>query len=285
MRQLFIEIKFLILLISLFLIASPLISACSTIQGEVEMIDPKQVMSLIAERGDPTWDLVALGDSTPAGYGVGAKHSYVRVCANFIEEDFGVEVDVHNYATGRTRQITHWVEDIRSNKEMRENLQNAEVILIWLGWHNVIPSIGAGKGGHCYKRNEVDLDCFREVTDPMQNGFNELLSEIVALADPAETLIMIADIGIPGRFVTTWKENGTLDILRQNAYEVWREYIIQAASDHNVNVVHTYEAVNGPNGDQDRQEYLQSDGVHFNEEGHLLLADIHRKMWLDDSNQ
>ena len=96
---------------------------------------------------------------------------------------------------------------------------------------------------------------------------------------------MIADVGIPGRFVTTWKENGTLDILRQNAYEVWREYIIQAASDHDVHVVHTYEAVNGPNGDVDPQAYLQSDGVHFNEEGHLLLADIHRKMWLDDSNQ
>ena len=284
MRIQFTETKTHILLFLLFFFTFPVILGCSPVQEEVEMMNPNQVIKLIAERGETTWDLVALGDSTPTGYGVGAQYSYVQILAGYIEEDLGVDVEVNNWATNNTRTVARWVEEVRDNQDLRDDLQNAEVITIWLGWHDVIPKIGLGKGGPCYRRDEVDLDCLRGVTDPMQNGFDELLSEIVALADPAETLILIADVGIPGRFVAKWKEYGTLDLLKREAYEVWRDYIIQSASEHKVHVVHTYEVINGPNVDQESQEYSQSDGLHFNKQGHELLADIHRKMWSEDSS-
>ena len=241
---------------------------------------PKHASTLIAERGETTWHLVALGDSTPTGYGVGADHSYVQVYAGYIEEDLGVDIVVHNWATNRTQTVADWVEAVRNNEELREDLRNAEVITMWLGWHDVIPSIGIGRGGPCYERaDEVDLDCLGEVTKPMQEGYAKLLSEIVSLASPDETLILIADVGIPSLFIARWKEYGTLDVLKRHAYEVWRDYIIQAASKHNVHVVHTYEALNGPNGDQEMPpEYMQSDGLHFNEHGHRRIADIHRKV-------
>jgi lysophospholipase L1-like esterase len=60
---------------------------------------------------------------------------------------------------------------------------------------------------------------------------------------------------------------------------VWREYLIQAARKHSVHVVSTYEMLNGPNGDQEiPPEYMQSDGLHFNKEGHKLIADLHRNV-------
>ncbi|HCB49207.1 MAG TPA: hypothetical protein DEP47_06735 [Chloroflexi bacterium] len=241
---------------------------------------PRNAATLIAERSDTTWDLVALGDSTPTGYGVGADHSYVQVYAGYIEDDLGVDVAVHNWATNTTRSVAGWVEEVHNNEDLREDLRNAEVITIWLGWHNVIPSIGVGRGGPCYARaDEVDLDCLREVTNPMQDEFDQLLSEIVSLANPAETLILIADVGIPSLFVARWKEYGTLDLLKRQAYEVWRDYIIQAASKHKVHVAHTYEIVNGRNGNQEMPpEFMQSDGLHFNEEGHNLIADVHCKV-------
>lgn len=241
---------------------------------------PKHASTLIAERGETTWHLVALGDSTPTGYGVGADHSYVQVYAGYIEEDLGVDIVVHNWATNRTQTVADWVEAVRNNEELREDLRNAEVITMWLGWHDVIPSIGIGRGGPCNERaDEVDLDCLGEVTKPMQEGYAKLLSEIVSLASPDETLILIADVGIPSLFIARWKEYGTLDVLKRHAYEVWRDYIIQAASKHNVHVVHTYEALNEPNGDQEMPpEYMQSDGLHFNEHGHRRIADIHRKV-------
>jgi hypothetical protein len=241
---------------------------------------PKHASTLIAERGDTIWDLVALGDSTPTGYGVGAEHSYAQIYAGYIEEDLGIDIVVHNWATNSTRTVTDWVEEVRNNEELGEDLRNAEVITMWLGWHNVIPSIGIGKGGPCYKRDgEVDVDYLGEVTKPMQEGYDKLLSEIVSLASPDKTLILIADVGIPSLFIARWKEYGTLDILKRHAYEVWRDYILQAASKHNVHVVHTYKVLNGPHGDQEMPpEYMQSDGLHFNEHGHRRIADIHLKV-------
>jgi len=270
-----------ILLLSTLLAVGSAISGCSSVtRREVQTTAPKHAATLIAERGETSWDLVALGDSTPAGYGIGSDHSYVQVYAGYIEEDLGVTVNVHNYATGSTRRVADWVEEVRSNEKLRNDLRNAEVITIWLGWHDVIPSIGVGRGGPCYPRaDEVDLDCLREVTDPMQEGFDLLLSEIVALASPAETLILIAEVGIPPLVVVRWKEDGTLALLKRHAYEVWRDYIIQAASNHSVHVVHTYEVLNGPNGDRETPpEYIQSDRIHFNEQGHRLVARIHRSI-------
>lgn len=239
---------------------------------------PMHASTLIAERGDTTWDLVALGDSTPTGYGVDADGSYVQVYAGYIEEDLEVEVAVHNWATNTTRTVADWVGVVRSKEELREDLRNAEVITIWLGWHDVIPNII--RGGRCYKSAaDVDMDCLGEVTQPMQEGFDKLLSEIVSLASPDETLILIADVGIPSFFVAMWKEGGTLDVLKRNAYEVWREYLIQAAHKHGIHIVSTYEMLNGPNGDREMPpEYMQSDGLHFNEKGHKLIADLHRNV-------
>jgi lysophospholipase L1-like esterase len=113
----------------------------------------------------------------------------------------------------------------------------------------------------------------------MELAFEDLLAEIVSLASPGETLILIADVGIPPLFVARWKEDGTFDDLKQHAYQVWREYIVQAAARHGVYVVTTYEVLNGPNGDQEMSpDYVQSDGLHLNEQGHRLLAERHRQV-------
>jgi lysophospholipase L1-like esterase len=270
-----------ILLISIFIVVGFVILGCSQdSRTEVETMVPKHASTLIAERGDTSWDLVTIGDSTPTGYGVLPDHSYVQVYAEYIEEDLGINVVVHNWATNSTRTVAGWVEFVRNNQELREDMRSAEVITIWLGWHDVIPSIGIGRGGPCYKSaDEVDVDCLGQVTKPMQDGFDKLLSEIVSLASPDETLILIADVGIPGLFVERWKEYGILDLLKRHAYEVWRDYIIQAASKHKVHVVGTYEVINGPNGDQTLPpEFSKPDGLHFSVEGHRLIANLHREV-------
>ena len=268
------------LLIGLVLHATAL-SACSPIlTGGVETMTPQNASTPVAQQGDTTWDLVALGDSTPTGYGVGAHNSYVQVYAEYIEQDLGVGVAVHNWATNSTRTVAEWAEEVRNNNELRDNLRNAEIITIWLGWHDLIPNVGVPRGGPCYPQTQqLDLDCLAKVTSSMELAFEDLLAEIVSLASPGETLILIADVGIPPLFVARWKEDGTFDDLRRHAYEVWREYLVQAAGRHGVYVVNTYAALNGPNGDQGLSpDYVQSDGLHSNEQGHRLLADLHRQV-------
>jgi hypothetical protein len=241
---------------------------------------PRHASTLAAERGETTWELVALGDSTPTGYGVGGEDSYVQVYAGYIEDDLGIDVIVHNWATNETRTVADWVEVIRTNEELRDDLREAEVITMWLGWHDVVPSILVGRPGSCNQGpSGVDMDCLEEVTSPMKDGFAHLLSEIVSLASPRQTLILIADTGIPVRFVEAWKEDATFDVMQEHAYEVWREYILQAAGKHGARVANTYEAINGADGDRPLPpEYWQSDRVHFSQQGHELIADLHREL-------
>jgi hypothetical protein len=195
----------------------------------------------------------------------------------------GVVACIHNWATDMIQTVADWVEAVRNNEALREDLRNAEVITLWLGWHDVVPRIM--EGGPCHKRDgEVDLACLRQATKPMREGYDELLSEIVSLTGPNPTIILIADVGIPSLFLTSWKEHGALDVLKVHAYEVWRDYILEAAGRHHVYVVYTYEELNDPNGDQEMpSEYMQSDGLHFNEHGHRRIAEFHRKVGYETS--
>ena len=173
----------------------------------------------LAQNGDIAWNLVALGDSTPASYGVDEGQSYVHVFASHIENDLGVTVHIHNHATNSARSVADWVEEIRSGDDLRQDLREADVITLWLGWHNIIPELGIPRGGACYPSSQnVDLACLSAVTDGMRQAFDALLAEIVSLASPGETLIHIADIGIPPRLLESWIEDGTDDVLREHAY-------------------------------------------------------------------
>lgn len=195
-------------------------------------------------------------------------------------------VTVHSYATGSRRMVADWVEVVQSNEALREDLRDAEAITIWLGSHDLLRAVGLGRGGPCYPRaGEADLECLRRMTDRMQEGFDLLLSEIVALASPAQTLILIAEIGIPPPMVAAWQEDGTFALLKHHAYEVWRDHLIQAAEKHQVHVVPTYEILNGPAGDlRTPAEYLQPDGIHLNAKGHKLIADVHRSVGYEYSS-
>lgn len=245
----------------------------------------RHASQLIAERGDTEWDLVALGDSTPTGYGIGKDKSYVQIYAGYIEEDLEVNVTVHNWATNDTRRVADWVEEVRTNEELREDLRNAEVITLWLGWHDVLPEILISRDDSSIDlRHELDAARLREITSPMEDAFDQLLSEILTLANPEETLILIADVGIPALIFRKCREYGILDLWKELAYEVWCDYIIKAARMHGIHVAHTYEVINGVDGNQEtRPEYMQSDCLHFNEEGHKLIASIHREVGYDYS--
>jgi lysophospholipase L1-like esterase len=231
------------------------------------------------------WNLVALGDSTPTGLGVRTDHSYVEVYARYIRQELSVDVTIKNWSSNDLLTVADHVKSIRSNETLRSDIRNAQIILAWLGWHDLIPHIGIPRGGSCYPRaGEVNLQCLRSVTGPMEEGYNQFLSEIVSLAKPNKAYILIADVGIPALLVNGWKEDNTFEVLRQHAYEVWRNYIIQAAKIHDICVVPTREVLNGSSGDQALpSELIQEDGLHLNEQGHILIADVHRKIKLKSS--
>jgi hypothetical protein len=85
------------------------------------------MIALTVGCGPKTWDYVALGDSWPAGFGV--EKSYVEYYAEFIEQDLGVRVEVHNFAMSG-QSATRLLGQLRNKEELREAIQSAEVITI-----------------------------------------------------------------------------------------------------------------------------------------------------------
>jgi len=224
----------------------------------------------------PTWDYVALGDSTPTGYGV--QKSYIDIYADYIEADLGVTVRVHNWARNG-QSAAQLLAALQGDQALRDDIHEAEVITIWTGANDILPRVGIyPAGGICGKWEELDMECVREGVTTLKASIDAIIAEILSLRGPDETLILIADVGNP--LASQWKELGLLDELKGPVMEDWINHIGQAAEKNNLYVVHTYRVINGPNGDNEGAppEISQVDRLHFNEEGHRLLADLHREV-------
>ena len=218
-------------------------------------------------------DLVALGDSTPAGWGV--VQSYVDIYAEYIQADLGVAVRIHNWARGG-QHASDLLTALQSDQDLRSDIREAEVVTIWTGMGDVFVGIGSQpKGGVCGSWEELDIECARERSTKLNANIDAIMAEILSLCSPDETLVLIADVGNP--HAGQWKELGLLDELKGPAMEEWIVHIAEVAEKSLVQVVHTYQVINGPNGDQGpAEDIFHTDGIHFNTEGHKLLADLHR---------
>ena len=228
------------------------------------------VSALTAGCGPKTWDYVALGDSWPAGYGV--EKSYVDYYAEFIEQDLGVQVEVHNFSVSG-QSATLLLGQLRNNVEIREAIQAAEVITIYTGWNDLFRQLELYRREEC--GGEDNLDCIRERVVTLNANIDGILDEILSLTSTQDTLIRIAENGIP--LMNSWLDKGWFEILRGPCYEDWSEHLIAAAEARGITVVYTYHVLNGPDGDQPMDEsIMQSDAIHPNDEGHKLLARLHR---------
>ncbi|MHA2042852.1 MAG: SGNH/GDSL hydrolase family protein [Candidatus Thorarchaeota archaeon] len=226
---------------------------------------------LTAGCADKTWDYVALGDSYPAGLGV--ENSYVDYYAEFIEQDLGVQVEVHNFSRNY-QSASLLLYQLRNKQELRDAIKDAEVITIYTGWDDLNTPLELYPVELC--GGEDNLDCIREEVAKLKTDIDAILDEILSLSSVQDTLIRIADTNIP--FANSWIYKGWFEILRGPCYEEWREHLIGAAERRGITVVYTYYVLNGPNGDQPTKDSItQDDGIHVNEEGHRLIARLHRE--------
>lgn len=215
--------------------------------------------------------LVAIGNSTPAGYGIEPQENYLRIYAEYIKQDLGLEVEIINWAENGNKNLLDWIKAVTTDEVFRMDIKNANIITIWLNWYEGMPYI--------YKTERVYKDELNMTNKKMGDSYNILFAEITRLVDPKETLIVVAETGIPPAIAETWKDNNFYQELKQYAYEDWKNYLRKAAENNNVKVVPTYKAFNGQDGNSMLPEvYIQKDGIHFSAKGHKLIADLHRNL-------
>ncbi len=224
--------------------------------------------NLTGHDSDQRWIYVALGDSTPAGFGVGGV-SYVAYYADHLQEDLGVEVEVRNFA--RSGETTgDLLEALRGNVALRAALGEAQVISLWTGWNDFWPVLS-----RFMLVGKVNLEPIRHAVQSLRANFDAILDEILSVRHAGRRIVRIADGANP--FVDDWAERGWLEVLQGPCFESWRIPLVEAAKSHGFGVVHTYHAINGPTGAERGGDIFQEDGVHFNPAGHKLLATLHRQ--------
>ena len=124
------------------------------------------------------WDYVALGDSVPYGAGDVAGRSFVPLYANFIEQDTGASVRVHNLATdGGTAQDL--LGQLRDDPNVRRALRGAEILTISIGGNDLdahIPDYASKTCG-----GPDNQACFRAAVAAFKPTWTAILAEVLRL--------------------------------------------------------------------------------------------------------
>ena len=105
----------------------------------------------------------------------------------------------------------------------------------------------------------------------------QTIAEILSLRSTSDTIIRTKTEYF--RNVNTYKEEGHFE----SVHPYWlacNEYLVQAASEHEIPVARVYRAFNGPNGDEDFKDkgYAAPNGFHPNQVGYSLMADLFREL-------
>ena len=218
-----------------------------------------------------TWDVVALGDSYVAGAGVGCPPwGFTGAYADALGEELGIETVLHAYAEYGT--VAEVNQRLAASDDMQQTIATAEVVIVWLGYHNVLGALWGETCGTGWP--EPLRTCLIEATATMPADFDELLGTIESLVTD-EAIVMIGTQALGPPEIEKWGDEPFWPELRGVAYDGWAEGIALAAAAHGAILVNTAAWFTGPEGNQLlRREFLLPDGIHFSRPGHTALAQL-----------
>ena len=265
-----------------------LVSGCGTSQSVDSASTAAPVKSLTtialattAGSGE-SWDLVSIGDSIAAGYGLSPgevntpEEAFPGIYARSLGDELGIEVELHSYFPSQTtndiRTVAEWNEVLAADEALRSDLESAEVVMVWIGYHNVVPAFLFGSCGYEWS-DELEA-CFKEATATMPADFDVLLGEVEALV-AEDTVVMIGNQAVAPMQIERWGSEPFWPEMKAVAFDVWWDGIEATAAAHGAIMVDSAAALNGPEGDQIRDpKFVLSDKLHMSAVGQRFLADL-----------
>jgi lysophospholipase L1-like esterase len=158
---------------------------------------------------------------------------------------------------------------LRDNKLLRLQVSQAEVVMYRGNPLNYVMRIGTGSDNDKY-------DCSPQAVSAYKAEHKAVIAEIFSLRKGLPTIIRVYNLQTP--WYRLWKEWGKYDEYR-GCVAAFNAAIQQAAQEHGVPMADVHLAFNGPNDDEDPNDkgYLY-DGVHENDMGSKVMADVFRKL-------
>ena len=215
---------------------------------------------------EKSWDYVILGSSI-------GTWGWPMYYADYIEADLGVTAVSHNYSTSY-QDAAGLLETLHNKEKLIEDIRNAEVITIGVGFANMYTAVRVhGAGG--LNQPEIiaeELKSFRE-------DYDAVLSEVISLSNK-NTLIRVMDFYCP--YVEPHKNSGIYEDTKHHWME-FNKVIAEVAGKHGIPVAKVFQAMNGTDGDTDpnAQGYLSLDEKHLNDEGYQFVANLFRELGYD----
>jgi lysophospholipase L1-like esterase len=115
-------------------------------------------------------------------------------------------------------------------------------------------------------------------------NWDSIVAEILALRSPATTIVRTMDVYNP--FVGIDKAAGRFALLDQYLEPI-NAHIAQSAVRNQIPFAKVHQVFNGTAGDEDpiAKGYISLDGVHPNDNGHKIIADLLRSLGYAPLNQ
>jgi hypothetical protein len=181
--------------------------------------------------------------------------------ADYIENDLGIKVNLH-YKSEGGQDSDMLLADLREDDKLRALVREAEVVTVWTGGQRA-------KSAYTHK----GMSCDR-LLEAMDRDLGAIVAEILALRGGNETIIhLIEDYHSK---VLHKKELGFFEDKKACIEEV-HAIVHQVANKYGVLVAPVYHAFNGPEGEDDPEDYLE-DGVHTNATGDAIIAGLLREL-------
>ena len=206
---------------------------------------------------EKTWDYVILG----CGRGTWGWTEYY---GDYIETDLGVTIVRHDYIwPGLWASML--LENLQNKEELRNDIINAEVITIGVGFFDM------------YNATLYSPHLINEKLKTFRETYDAILSEILSLNNSTDTIIRVMDFYWP--YVQSHKDSG----IYEDTKRYWMEFnkcIAEVAEKHGILVAQVFQAMNGVHGDDDPNEkgYLASDGQYLSDEGYQVVAKLVREL-------
>ncbi len=220
------------------------------------------------------WSYVAAGDSLATGFGL---IGYVEHYRSAVQVDTGRVVDLRNLAQdGWTAE--QLVAALQHREDVRRAVSDAQVFTFNILGNDLRQARVLYKAGDC--GGEDNQDCLREAVDRAGRLWDEVLAQVVVLADPRTKIVRTMNVYYP--FVGEDARDGSLDVLLPYLREV-NDEIGRASDEAGIPMADVFAAFNGPDGrtDPGAAGLLHTDGLHPSEEGHRLIAEALRELGYD----
>lgn len=219
-----------------------------------------------------TWDLLVLADSS--GWGV------AEVWADMIRRDYGVEVRVHDFATG-LQSGGGLLEHLTTEGDpQREAVREAEVISVW---GSPASMVWKSDLNDCYvypDGTRPPTRISRRDLAPYRQLWFDILSEINFLRNGQPTALRTRDIYNP--VISRQIAAGTGEACTKGAWQM-TSIVREATRRAGGTFVPVYRAFNGPDGLQDPKERdLFQDLEHLSDRGVALMARLHHQVGYDE---